>query len=501
MSGQENLSKEVLTEVNKLATVLNEHQQTSENYYDKLNKLADVSADSLEKIGSLKADNEKQVEVIKGLEAQIARIPQGSIKKTNTGIPLDYFKVVNKALRGKNGGYGQNIDPKLIEEVRKWALNDAKITPYFADEALKQSITKDVIEAVNPQGGYWIIPDRSPDDVTREFESSPMRDICSVQTTNSNISRRIIDDNLAESGGWVGEQQDRIVTETARIEELDIPIHEQFAQPQVSHWMLDDAMFDLVGWVNKKSRQTMTLLENAAFINGNGIKKPRGILDYPEWSGSPVVFGNDSNYTRGALETIYSGASATFTYNGLVNIQLSLLDPYQPRAVWLTTRQAWALILQLKDEQERPLYQLANLLATGAQQVLLGKPVRIAAPSNAPTNPTLPNGSGMPVPATDSKSLIYGDFDEGYTIVDRIGFFTIVDMVTDKQFVKYYVRKRLGGALTSYQSLKVMQLSAPAAPLNLGVSIIDTSSPKLEGAESVVSKKEDVKKPIKKDVK
>lgn len=466
MSASTDMSTDVLNKVNELATIIHEHQNTSENYHEKLDRLSTKSADLLEEIGSIKSQNDKQNEVIKSLELQLSRTPNGSINKSNKGCPQDYYIAMDKALRPALGAYRTSLDSNILKEVQEWALNDAKITPYFADSSLKERITKDVIEGVNPQGGYWIIPEYSAEDVTREFETSPMREICNVATTDSNILRWIIDDNLSESGGWVGEVESRSETETARIGELDIPIHEQYAQPRVSHWMLDDAMFDLVGWVSNKSRQTMTLQENAAFLTGNGSKRPRGILDYPSWGGTPVVFGDDSNYEMGALETIYSGASGNFTYDGLVNTQLSLLEAYQPRAIWLTTRQGWAQILQLKDNQDRPLFQLQDLLRTGAQAVLLGKPVRIAAPSTAPTDPTIPvTGGGMPVPGADAKAMIYGDFNKGYTIVDRVGFFTIVDMVTDKQWVKYYVRKRVGGALTSYQSLKVVQQTAVPGPL------------------------------------
>jgi HK97 family phage major capsid protein len=310
--------------------------------------------------------------------------------------------------------FHNSIEAGLVEKMQNWSMSDVKVAPYFADQKTKMAMSKDIFEGSNPNGGYWIIPEYSAQDVTRDFETSPMRDICNVVTTSSNVFRHIIDDNLAESGGWVGEVQERTSTDTARIGELDITVHEQYAEPKASHWMLDDATFDLVGWISNKSRQTMTLQENAAFLVGDGSKKPRGILNYPAWGGTPVEFGNDSNYERGALETIYSGASGNFTYDGLINVQMSLLEPYQPGAVWLTTRQGWAQILKIKDTQDRPLFQLQDLLRTGAQAVLLGKPVRIAAPANAPINPEQPTGGGMPIPGADAKAMIYGDFRQGY---------------------------------------------------------------------------------------
>lgn len=469
MSTASTLSTEVLNKVNDLAHLLHEHQNTSDNYGEKLERLATKSADVLTEIQTLKDKDAKKNEVIKSLEIQLAQRGHSSKAANDVGCPVEYLRDLDQALRSKGGErikfFHKSINPESMQKMQTYAANSSIIPSYLQTPA-REKIAKDIFEGSNPNGGYWIIPEYSPSDVTRDFETSPMREICNVVTTSSNIFRYIIDDNLATSGGWVGEQQQRPSTETARIGELDIPIHEQYAEPLASHWMLDDAQFDLVGWINNKSRQTMDLQENAAFLVGDGSQKPRGILDYPAWGGAPVVFGNDSNYQQGALETIYSGVSGGFTYNGIVNGQLSLLEPYQRNATWLTTRQGWAQILQIKDTQDRPLFQMQDLLRTGAQAVLLGREVRIAAPSTAPILPTQPTGGGMPIPGPDAKALIYGDFREGYTIVDRIGFFTIVDMVTDKQWVKYYVRKRLGGALTSYQSLKVIQQTAAPGPLN-----------------------------------
>jgi HK97 family phage major capsid protein len=223
-----------------------------------------------------------------------------------------------------------------------------------------------------------------------------------------------------------------------------------------------------VSWVTNKTIQITNLYENSAFLQGNGSKKARGILNYPAWGGEAVAFGNDSNYERNALEHIYTGTAGVLTYDSLINVQNSLLEQYQANAQWLMTRSTWSVILQLKDDQNRPLYNLNNLLQTGADKVLLGQEVRIAAPTQTvqegTTTGSLPGMPQVVTGGTDPVTgvIIYGDFREGYGIVDRLGFTTIVDILTEKQYVKYYTRKRVGGALTSYQSLKV--LDAIVAP-------------------------------------
>ena len=83
-------------------------------------------------------------------------------------------------------------------------------------------------------------------------------------------------------------------------------------------------------------------------------------------------------------------------------------EAYQGNAKWLLNRLVWAQILKLKNTTDLPLFQLQNLLQTGARYVLLGQPVVFAAPSTAPVR-TVEEGTisgGLPVPAAGSLSLI-----------------------------------------------------------------------------------------------
>lgn len=455
MSADVDMSKDFNQKLDELATVLNEYQTTSSTNKDKVHNLANKSAELIESVGSLKEKIKKQEKVIKDLEILINQPHNDSKINKCSKKPLEYLKILKKHLKSKT--MLNNIDRALIDEVSNYTFSIFEKSLGVLSDSERQYIKKDYLEGINSQGGYFVLPQYVSDKVSRFFETSPMDDLCRKIPCDSDIQRWYIDDNLSAAGGWVGETEERTVTDTARIGELDITMHEIYAEPRITIRLVEDANFDIVSWLQQKSTQTISLIRTAAFINGDGSKKPRGILNYGKWGNQAVVFGNDANYEREKLEYIKSGANGLFTYDGLVNLQLSLLSPYQDNAVFATTRQGWADILQLKDSQNRPLIQLQNLLKSGASEILLGKPVRIFAPSNASTNPQV--DAGLPVPATGAAAMIYGDFKEGYCIAERTGYYTITDMITEKQWIKYYVRTRLGGAVTSYQALKVHELS------------------------------------------
>ena len=65
--------------------------------------------------------------------------------------------------------------------------------------------------------------------------------------------------------------------------------------------------------------------------------------------------------------------------------------------------------------------------------------------------------SDMPALTTDSLSIIYGDFSEGYTIVDGIGVRILRDPYTAKPYVQFYTTKNVGGAVSNFEALKILK--------------------------------------------
>jgi len=66
----------------------------------------------------------------------------------------------------------------------------------------------------------------------------------------------------------------------------------------------------------------------------------------------------------------------------------------------------------------------------------------------------------MAAVAANSLSVAYGDFRQGYTIVDRLGLRIVRDNITQPGFVKFQVFRRVGGAVTSFDSFKILKTKA-----------------------------------------
>lgn len=298
--------------------------------------------------------------------------------------------------------------------------------------------TKSMVTGINPDGGYFVNPDfRTDITITREFETSPMRAISQIITTGTNEVEIPIDDNEGISGGWVGEITARPETDTPQVGMKKIPVHEQFANPKISQKMLDDAPFNIEAWLSEKTSKKFARDENTAFVVGNGSLKPRGFLDYPNWT-------TPKTYQRDALEQIASGAVDSVTADGAIKLKGSLKGDYQAGAVFLTQRDTFTDLSLLKDGQGRYLLS-ETMLPDGVDVRLLGKPLFFA--------------DDMAAVAADALALAYGDFGTAYTIVDRMGIRILRNPFTDIPFIRFYTTKRVGGDLTNFEGIKIQKLA------------------------------------------
>lgn len=348
----------------------------------------------------------------------------------DSALLKEYKKQVNSFLR-------KNTVPttEAVEEAAR-----VFVEKHYAslDGFEKEREIKALVSGSNPDGGYLINPDQRTDfQVGRIFETSPMRTVSRVITTTSNEVEILIDDNAFASGGWVGEVQTRAETNTAKIGRLTIAAHEQYAQPKVTQKMLDDSSIDLESWVSQEVSDIFSRTENTAFVVGTGAASPKGFLSYPAWASADV-------YETGKLEQVNLGSATEVTADGLITLQNSLVEEYQPNAVFMMKRQTWGQILKLKSGVGD--YQINSMiLSEGGEQRLLGKRVFFA--------------NDIPAVATNQLSVAYGDFGVGYTIVDRLGIRVIRDNLTEKPYVKFYTTKRVGGAVTNYQSIKIGKIA------------------------------------------
>jgi len=290
--------------------------------------------------------------------------------------------------------------------------------------------TKALSVSSDPDGGYLVTPTISSNIVKTIFETSPMRQIASVETISSD-SLELIEDINDISSGWISETAVPTDTNTPQIGKKNIPVHELYAQPKATQKLIDDSNIDIESWLAAKLADNFSRKENTAFISGNGVGQPRGILTYA------------SGTNWGQIQQIGTGSSGVITSDSLVNLYYSLKDGYTVKANFLMSRAAIQAIRLLKSTTNQYLWQPS--LSAGTPDTLMGVPAMHAA--------------DMPTPAAASLSVAFGDFSKAYQIVDRIGIRVLRDPFTEKPFVNFYTIKRVGGDVVNFEAIKLLLLS------------------------------------------
>lgn len=290
-------------------------------------------------------------------------------------------------------------------------------------------------------GGYLVTPDASGRMIKKIYESSPMRQLASVQTIGTDAFEGMIDNGEADAA-WVGEKQTRSRTDSPELGKWTIPANELYAYPKTTLKILEDANIDVEAWLMAKAADKMARKETTAFYTGTGIIQPRGILSYD--------FASTADATRswGTFQYVASGASGAFASSNpadkILDLIYELKAGYRPNARFQCARRTKGAIRKLKDGQGNYLVDLR--LRDGAMvETIFGFEAIDA--------------EDMPALAADSYSLAFGDWAETYQIVDRVGISVRRDEITEPGFVKFHVRKRTGGGVVNFESAKFMKFA------------------------------------------
>ncbi|ARQ75200.1 phage major capsid protein [Pseudomonas fragi] len=292
---------------------------------------------------------------------------------------------------------------------------------------------------VESDGGFAVPEelDRSIIELLRD--TSPMRQVCNQITVGSPDYKRLV--NLGGHGsGWVGETDPRPATNTPKLGNISAFMGELYANPQATQTSLDDIFFNAEEWLNSEVARDFSEKEGNAFLKGDGVNKPKGLLAYG------LDLKGDDERAFGVLQKLITGTAGKITGDNLIDLIHALKAGYRANGTWMMGNLTVAYVRKLKDSEGNYLWRPG--LESGAPSVLLGYGIT--------------ENEDMPDVAADANAIAFGDFKRAYTVVDRIGTRVLRDPYTNKPFVGFYTTKRVGGMLVDSQAVKILTLSADA---------------------------------------
>ncbi len=196
---------------------------------------------------------------------------------------------------------------------------------------------------------------------------------------------------------------------------------------KVSEELLNDSVFDLENYITNEFARRIGNKEEEAFLNGDGVGKPLGILA-----------------STGGAETGVTAASATaITADELIDLFYSLRAPYRKGATWIMNDLTVKAIRKLKDGNGQYLWQPS--LTAGTPDMILGH--------------ALNTSTYMPELGAGAKSILFGDYSY-YWIADRQGrsFKRLNELYAATGQVGFLASQRVDGKLILPEAIKVLAM-------------------------------------------
>jgi len=335
-----------------------------------------------------------------------------------------------------------SVERDHLQLFARWVKTNDASTRQELSNIEKELERKQVIIGNDAQGGVAV-----PTVILREIERlelqiSPIRSLVRVVPAASGDFHALVNER-GTTAGWVGESDSRTETETSRLRRRSPTSGELYAYPKTSEWAMNDIFFDVAAWLSEECAQAFAVAEESAVLVGDGANKPTGMLntapnttpDFASPARDPAAFEAIE------VQSSQSPAVAEITPESLVDVIYRLHSQYRAGASWIMNSETAGQVMKMKDAQGRFLW--TQSLAAGQPNMLLGYPVQIV--------------EGLPGIAPNAFPIGFGNWNRAYLLIDIATPRITRDEVTQPGFVKFYVRRRVGGCVLNNHAAKFLK--------------------------------------------
>jgi len=219
---------------------------------------------------------------------------------------------------------------------------------------------------------------------------------------------------------------------------IRIPVHTGMTRTNLSRNLLEDSAFNLLDTMAGLFAEAMAINEDTLFLTGQGGNGPRGVL-------GARANGNQAAPITGVTNVV-TGNAVQVTPDGIVDLVYAIASQYRNNAIHVMNRTTQRDVRKLKDGDGRYMWQ-PGLLA-GQPATLLGYGVY--------------ESESIDSIAANARVIIFGDWRNGYIVVDRVGM--TIERVSDtttvgQNQVALFGRRRYGGDCVGPWAFACQQIS------------------------------------------
>lgn len=269
--------------------------------------------------------------------------------------------------------------------------------------------------------GSYPAPDEFIDRYTTALEKENLfRRIATVVKTTS-TEGKIHAVTSTGTAAWVGENI--AIPESAdTVTQFALESYKLASLTRLKQSFVSDNKFDLEKYLKNEFARRFGREEENAFINGDGLDAPTGIL-HP---------------TEGAQVGVTAAGTDAITYDEVIKLYFSLDKHYRKNAVWVMNDETALYLRTLKDTN-------GNYLWNHADTTILGKPVVYS-----PYMPGIESGE---------NAIAFGDFSY-YWVIERqpLTVKVLNERYSLEGQIGFAAFERLDAKLIIPESIKLLQL-------------------------------------------
>lgn len=362
----------------------------------------------------------------------------------------------------KTADFARYIKTGLFDEKLRRAVvyTPGQVAGAIADGLGVAELKATQVESQDGLGGYLVPEDVRDAVVQRLVGMTAMRKIAA--TMNTGRDRVVMpvgtggDDRYtgAVRASWVDESPTGSQSNTnATFGQVTIPIHTLMANVDVSKNLIEDSTgaSAIIAYLTQQFADAFAIREDEAFLLGDGVGKPQGIL-------RDSTTGGPYTYAYGAASTQNSGGATALTGDAFRQMPYQLASQYRNNGcAWIMSRGTVRVVKTLKDGIGSYLWgDRNNQLLAGQPRQIEGYDIMESEALGGPTSASVATYTANTYPVI---FIARG----AYQIIDRVGMDVMRydDSTTGVQnAIRLVARRRLGGQVLLPWGVAVMKVSA-----------------------------------------
>ena len=357
----------------------------------------------------------KMAQEVKDLGAEIERLEQQAQIEVQLSAPTS-----SPVHADPKNGAKKDVKPTATAEYAENFWNMIRNRGHYGEVRHALSVGEDT------EGGFTV-PDEFEKKLVEALEENNIfRGMATVIRTSSGTRKIPIAEDTGEAS-WIDEGEEIPESDTTFGQTM-LSAYKLGTMIKISNELLNDSAFDLATYIARRFGVRMGNAEERAFITGDGVGKPLGLLAE----------------NGGAKVGVTAAQKDAVTFDEIFKLYYALKAPYRKKAQFLCNE---ALVLQLmtiKDNNGNYIWKPG--LEIGKPDTLLNRPLKTSA--------------FMPEIKGGSKVMAFGDYSY-YWVADRQNrtFRRLNELYARTDQVGFLTTQRVDGKLILPEAVQLLQMA------------------------------------------